>query len=134
MEVGGRDGEAAFEAATRLPGERAAAQRYGLNPPALGGFGGGGGATLGVAGINAPAGPGATMPPQAKAPRTQGIRPIHIEVPRTGQRFVFTKVLNVGDETLRLGAWAMTGKVLNVFRSSLQAAAFLAGLLLLWRQ
>jgi len=34
---------------------------------------------------------------QARGPMAQGIRPIRIDIPRTGQKFTFTKVLNVGE-------------------------------------
>jgi hypothetical protein len=70
----------------------------------------------------------------ARAPMAQGIRPIRIDIPRTGEKFTFTKVLNVGDETLKLEALAVASKVLNAFRSVLQLTLFVAGLLLLWWQ
>ena len=54
--------------------------------PGAGGFGGG-------------MGGGGFAPPQAK-PTATGVRPIRIEVPRTGQSFTFTKVLNASKEPL----------------------------------
>src|SRR6266581_4698748 len=57
-----------------------------------------------------------------------------IDIPRTGQKFTFTKVLNVGDEALKLEALAVATTVLNTFRSILQVTVFIAGLLLLWWQ
>lgn len=73
--------------------------------------------------------------PQVVAASTAaGIRPIRIDVPRTGSRFVFTKVLNVNDESLSVRAWAMTVAVRNVVRGATQATAFLAGLVLVWWQ
>ncbi|PYM16646.1 MAG: hypothetical protein DME18_00960 [Verrucomicrobia bacterium] len=71
---------------------------------------------------------------QARIPRLAGIRPIHIEMPRRGQRCDFTKVLNFGEETLKLEAWAITAKTLNTLRSALQVTLFVVGLFLLWRQ
>src|SRR5207247_1643206 len=71
---------------------------------------------------------------QAGGPMAQGIRPIRIDIPRTGQKFTFTKVLNVGDEALKLEALAVASKVLNTFRSVVQVTVFIAGLLLLWWQ
>src|SRR6185503_11034876 len=66
---------------------------------------------------------------QARAPMAQGIRPLRIDIPRTGEKFTFTKVLNVGDEALKLEAFAVASKVLNTFRSVLQLTLFVAGLL-----
>jgi prepilin-type processing-associated H-X9-DG protein len=63
-----------------------------------------------------------------------GIRPIRIDIPRTGQRFVFTKVLNVGKEPLAIRAVAMDQRMFNTTRSLAQMIAFIAGLGLLWWQ
>jgi len=71
---------------------------------------------------------------QVATPRLAGIRPIHIEIPRAGARFVFTKVLNVGSDTLRLEALAVATKAWNALCSALQVGGFLAGLWLFWRQ
>ena len=68
------------------------------------------------------------------APAVAGIRPIRIEIPKTGLRFVFTKVLNVRDEPLSVRAWAMTAEVRNTVRSALEVGALLLGLALLWWQ
>ena len=57
-----------------------------------------------------------------------------IDIPRTGQKFTFTKVLNVGDEALKLEALAVASTVLNTFRSISQVTVFIAGLLLAWWQ
>jgi Tfp pilus assembly protein PilE len=70
----------------------------------------------------------------AKSTVTAGIRPIRIEIPRTGTRFVFTKVLNVHDEPLSIAALAIESHVRDVTRSSVQLTAFLAGLALVWWQ
>ncbi|HKI72691.1 MAG TPA: type II secretion system protein, partial [Verrucomicrobiae bacterium] len=71
---------------------------------------------------------------QARPPMSQGVRPIRIDIPRTGQKFTFTKVLKLTKEPLTVEALAVTTKVLSTVRSALQVAVFVAGLLLLWRQ
>jgi prepilin-type processing-associated H-X9-DG protein len=63
-----------------------------------------------------------------------GIRPIRIDIPRTGQRFVFTKVLNVGREPLAIDVVAMEQKVFKTLRGLAQLVAFMAGLALVWWQ
>jgi prepilin-type processing-associated H-X9-DG protein len=63
-----------------------------------------------------------------------GIRPIRIDIPRTGQRFVFTKVLNVGKEALAIRSVAMDRKIFNTSRGLAQAGTFVAGLALVWWQ
>ena len=71
----------------------------------------------------------ATPPPKATA---TGVRPIRIEVPRTGQSFTFTKVLNAGQEPLTA---AFSTKRLKVYRAEqmvLQASGFVLGLVMLW--
>src|SRR5205814_1113022 len=45
-----------------------------------------------------------------------------------------TKVLNVGDDALKLEALAVASKVLNTFRCVLQVTVFLAGLFMFWWQ
>jgi len=76
-------------------------------------------------------GAAATSPGELTGLLARGIRPIRIEIPRTGQKFTFTKVLNVGDEALKLEALAVASKVLNTVRSVLQVTVFVGGLLLL---
>src|SRR5439155_26919420 len=93
-----------------------------------------GAAFAGGAGDRVNASSAATALGQAGGPMAQGIRPIRIDIPRTGKKFTFTKVLNVGDEALKLEALAVASKVLNTFRSVLQVMVFVAGLLLLWWQ
>lgn len=68
------------------------------------------------------------------APRESGIRPIRIEIPREGEPFVFTKVLNVGGETLSVHARIMSKSRQLAIRSTFEAGALLLGLLILWRQ
>ena len=63
-----------------------------------------------------------------------GIRPIRVEIPRSGQRIVFTKALNVNREPLRIEALAMETQKFSILRALAQVAAFLAGLFLLWKQ
>ena len=68
------------------------------------------------------------------APMVAGIRPIRIDLPRSGIRFVFTKVLNVGREPLAIRALAMRDRIYRAARGGLQALAFLLGLGLAWWQ
>ena len=70
----------------------------------------------------------------AEAARVAGIRPLHIEIPRVGQRFVFTKVLNVRDDKLALSAVAVRSAGRGVLLRVAQAGAFIFGLLVLWGQ
>jgi hypothetical protein len=90
--------------------------------------------TGGMAGVTVDGGTLATSPAPVASPVVAGIRPIRIEIPRMGTRFVFTKVLNVRDEPLTVSALAVDGHVRDVTRSSLQLTAFLAGLVLVWWQ
>ena len=78
-----------------------------------------------------------SVQPGGPASTVAGIRPIRIEIPRTGERFVFTKVLNVRDDKLVLSATVISAATRNTLRSVTQIAAFLAGLLLFawqWRR
>ena len=70
-------------------------------------------------------------PPQAKATAT-GVRPIRIEVPRTGQSFTFTKVLNAGQEPLTASFSVMRLKVYRAVQMVVQVCAFVLGLIMLW--
>ncbi len=63
-----------------------------------------------------------------------GLRPIRIEIPKTGMRFVFTKVLNARSEPLSVSAVALDNDVFKVARGISQALVFVAGLALLWWQ
>ncbi|MFA5190219.1 MAG: hypothetical protein WC740_05810, partial [Verrucomicrobiia bacterium] len=56
-----------------------------------------------------------------------GIRPIRVDIPRTGERFVFTKVLNIGGEALTAQAWAIKTDVRNAARAAVELLAFLFG-------
>ena len=85
-----------------------------------GGSGGGGAGGGGyVAGL--PATP--LVPPTAA-----GIRSLRIELPQTGQPFLFTKVLNVRDEPLSIRAHIMTMHTFQTIQMAWQSAAFLLGL------
>jgi type II secretory pathway pseudopilin PulG len=86
--------------------------------PAAGGFGGG----MGGGGIAAP---------QAK-PTVTGVRPIRIEVPRTGQAFTFTKVLNAGEEPLTASFSTTRLRVYRGEQMALQVCGFVLGLFMLW--
>ena len=76
---------------------------------------------------------GGTPVPAAK-PMAAGIRSIRIDIPRTGQAFVFTKVLNVRDEPLSIRARIMELKTFQKMRTIAQVAVFLVGLFLSWWQ
>ena len=70
----------------------------------------------------------------AGAPAVAGIRPIHVDIPRTGERFVFTKVLNIGGEALTAQAWAVKTDVRNAVRAAMELVAFLLGVWIVRRQ
>jgi len=95
-------------------------------------YAGGGGA-----GIGGGAGPALGDQPQAGrafTPVVAGIRPIRIEIPRAGNKIVFTKVLNVQDEPLTVQARTMPTKTRNLVRGGTQLALFLVGLVIFWWQ
>jgi hypothetical protein len=58
-----------------------------------------------------------------------GIRSLRIELPQTGQPFLFTKVLNVRDEPLSIRARIMTMHAFQTIQMAWQSAAFLLGLI-----
>ncbi|MBI5395530.1 MAG: hypothetical protein HZA91_09570, partial [Verrucomicrobia bacterium] len=68
------------------------------------------------------------------APAVAGIRPIRVDIPREGDRFAFTKVLNVHGEPLSAKAWALKSDVRNVALGTVELIAFLAGALMIRRQ
>lgn len=112
-----------------LPPASASQQfRYGLvdqaSAPAvsMGGTGGGMGGMAGRA-----------MVPMVKAVES-GINPIRIEIPREGQSYLFTKVLNVSGEALTVRARGMDSTAYLVLRGMLETLAFLVGLTLSWLQ
>jgi hypothetical protein len=67
-------------------------------------------------------------------PVVAGIRPIRIEIPKTGNRFAFTKVLNIRSEALTLGAVAVDDMLFKSVRGLAQALVFVVGLVLVWWQ
>jgi hypothetical protein len=69
--------------------------------------------------------------PQPKATAT-GVRPIRIEVPRTGQSFTFTKVLNAGQEPLTTSFSTKRLKIYRAEQMVLQVCGFVLGLVMLW--
>jgi len=78
----------------------------------------------------------ATATTPARPAKATGLRSIRIEIPRTGTEFLFTKILNVRDEPLRVSARIMSLSAFQQRHMFAQVAAFVAGLLLLgwqWR-
>lgn len=67
-------------------------------------------------------------------PAVAGIRSIHIQLPETGQPFLFTKILNIRDEPLSVGFHIMPLRTFETMQMMWQTAAFLFGLALWWRQ
>ncbi|HXR08416.1 MAG TPA: hypothetical protein VN765_13850, partial [Candidatus Acidoferrum sp.] len=126
---------------------------FGTHGGGAGGFGGGGGlagAATPAVPQNAPAPALAAAPARigaaeapvqsagllagAAVPTAAGLRSIHIDIPQHGQPFVFTKVLNTGAAPLDIKMSVMNARVFVAMRSGIQVAAFLLGLLLIWRQ
>ncbi len=73
---------------------------------------------------------GLTMPAK---PTAAGVRPIRIDVPRSGHQFNFTKVLNVKREPLSISASVMSLKTWRGLQMVLQVVLFVFGLAMLWR-
>jgi len=80
-----------------------------------------GGFAVGGGVMSAPAAP-------TVAPTTAGIRSLRIELPQTGQPFLFTKVLNIRDEPLSIRMNIMTMQAYQTIQMVWQSAAFLLGL------
>jgi type II secretory pathway pseudopilin PulG len=70
----------------------------------------------------------------ASPPTTAGIRSIRIDLPESGQPFLFTKVLNIRDEPLSIRTRIMPLHTFQMIQMAWQTVAFLIGLLLWWRQ
>lgn len=68
------------------------------------------------------------------APTASGIRSIRIELPQTGQPFLFTKVLNSGNDPLSIRACVMPFRTFQNLQMAWQTAAFLLGLAAWWWQ
>lgn len=64
--------------------------------------------------------------------KVAGIRSIRIDIPRKGQPFTFTKVLNITGDPLAVQMSVMNAGVFLVLRSGLQFAAFALGLAIVW--
>ncbi len=88
---------------------------------------GSGGGSVAVAGIPA-------APSVVPAPTAAGIRSIRIELPQTGQPFMFTKVLNVRDEPLSIRARIMPLHTFQTIQMAWQSVAFVLGLIIWWWQ
>src|SRR5579862_6695648 len=88
----------------------------------MGGGGGGAPATVGEPQNGVPA----VAPPPAST--IAGIHSLRIELPQTGQPFLFTKVLNIRDEPLSISANIMTMHTFQTIQMAWQSAAFLLGL------
>ena len=73
-------------------------------------------------------------PPIVTSPTAAGIRSLRIELPQTGQPFLFTKVLNVRDEPLSIRAHIMTMHAFQMMQMAWQSAVFLFGLVVWWWQ
>jgi type II secretory pathway pseudopilin PulG len=121
-------GRTTGQAAVQVSGQ-AAVDRVGAAgvpvaaPPPVSGMGGMGGMGGGTGGAMAAV-------PAAK-PAAAGVRPIRIEVPRTGQSFTFTKVLNAGREPLTA---SFATRRLSVYRGEqmvVQVCGFVLGLVML---
>jgi type II secretory pathway pseudopilin PulG len=98
-----------------------------LPPNSEGGMGGGGGG-----GAPVPAQPSVSSPVAAPPPMATvaGIHSLRIELPQTGQPFLFTKVLNIGDEPLSIRARILSLHTFQTIQMVWQTAAFLLGLAL----
>jgi hypothetical protein len=72
--------------------------------------------------------------PPAAPLAAPGMRPFRIELPQTGQPFLFTKVLNVSDDPLSIRAWIMPVSTFRGLQMAWQVAAFLLGLAVWWWQ
>jgi type II secretory pathway pseudopilin PulG len=92
----------------------------------INGFAGGGGGNF-SGNINSVAAP-------AAPPVVAGIRSIRIELPQTGQPFLFTKVLNVHGEPLSIRAHVIRLSTFQTIQMLWQTAAFLLGLVVWWTQ
>ncbi len=87
-----------------------------------------------VTSLGGAASPATGLPVPQRPPTSTGIRSIRIDIPRTGQMFSFTKVLNVSDEPLSVQMSVMKLKAFQVVRSACQLAFFLSGLFIVWRE
>jgi hypothetical protein len=101
----------------------------------MGGGGGGGSMSIEAPTAGASAGlPAEAAPVAAPQPAVAGIRSLRIELPQTGQPFLFTKVLNIRDEPLSIRARLMSLHTFQTLQMTWQTAAFLFGLAVWWWQ
>ncbi len=104
--------------------------------PASGVGGGAGGSTFGVNGSSFAGAlsetPGTPAPVQP--PVVAGIRSLRIELPQTGQPFMFTKVLNVHGDPLSIRAHVIPLQTYQMMQMAWQSAAFVLGLVVWWLQ
>ena len=86
--------------------------------------------------LNAPAKPAAAPAVAATTPAAKpgGPRSIRIEIPRTGNALLFTKILNVRDEPLSISASIMSLHTFQQRQMAGQVAAFVVGLVAWWWQ
>ncbi|HEX7570688.1 MAG TPA: hypothetical protein VF492_09300, partial [Verrucomicrobiae bacterium] len=100
--------------------------------------GGGGGSGTGVSPVrfdgNALLGGNQNHTGGTPVPLAAGIRSIRIELPQTGQPFLFTKVLNVHGEPLSIRASVIRLSTFQTIQMLWQSAAFLLGLVVWWLQ
>jgi len=127
------------ESVRRLPGTVAADGSVRFFGTASGGGRGGAPASANVQsgleaeGLDAALPRTAGVPIQAAKPMVAGVRPIRIDVPRSGHQFNFTKVLNVKREPLSISARVMPLKTWRGLQMVLQVVMFVVGLAMLWR-
>jgi type II secretory pathway pseudopilin PulG len=95
-----------------------------LPPNDVGGKGSAGGGALPA--MQPSAGVPAAEPPSVTT--VAGIHSLRIELPQSGQPFLFTKVLNIGDEPLSIRARIMSLHTFQTVQMAWQTAAFLLGL------
>jgi type II secretory pathway pseudopilin PulG len=131
--------------ASELPNQPAAASPGGVYSAGVVGYvngnaGGRGGGFGGSMSVEAPqTGASAGLPPvaapvAAPQPAVAGIRSLRIELPQTGQPFLFTKVLNIRDEPLSIRARIMSLHTFQTLQMTWQTVAFLIGLSVWWWQ
>ena len=87
--------------------------------------------------LNANLGPllaGVAGEPTGQPPVVAGIRSLHIELPQTGQPFLFTKVLNIQDEPLSIRAQAMPLVTYQLIQMAWQSGLFVLGAIGWWWQ
>lgn len=84
--------------------------------------------------VSQPAAPVTTTFNSAATPTAAGIRSVRIELPESGQQFLFTKVLNIRDEPLSIRAHILPLQTFQTIQMAWQTAAFLIGLAIWWLQ